>query len=136
MLEKHRDLRYQTAGEIRADLKRLKRDLESAQARAVAIVAGRRVPRRLVVTMVLAVIAVAAVFMLARWWPRSFHKERQRSLVQRELTANPSENPVYAAAISPDGRYLAFADFTGVFLKTLENGETHSLKLPEGFCFG
>jgi serine/threonine protein kinase len=134
-LEKDRDLRYQTAGEIRADLKRLKRDLESDQARAVAIVSGRRLPRKLGVSVVLALIATAAVFTLARWSPRSFHKERQRTLVQRELTANPSENPVYAAAISPDGRYLAFADFTGVFLKTLETGETHSLKLPEGFCF-
>jgi hypothetical protein len=58
-----------------------------------------------------------------------------RTLTERELTANPSENPVYAASISPDGRYLAYADFTGVFLKTLETGETHSLKLPPGFCF-
>jgi Tol biopolymer transport system component len=56
-------------------------------------------------------------------------------LVQRSITANPPENPVYAAAISPDGRYLAYADLTGVYFRLLETGETHSLPLPEGFCF-
>src|SRR5262249_11888972 len=116
-LEKDRDLRYQSAAEIRADLKRLKRDLESAQGRAAAVVSNRPVPKKLAVIVTLALIALAAVFTLAKWWPRSFHNERQRTLVERELTANPSENPVYAAAISPDDRYLAFADFTGVFVK-------------------
>jgi hypothetical protein len=56
-------------------------------------------------------------------------------LMQRSITANPSENPVYAAAISPDGRSLAYADFTGVFVRLLETGETHSLPLPQSFCF-
>jgi len=134
-LEKDCDLRYKSAAEIRADLKRLKRDLETAEAHAVGGVSTRRAPRKLIVTVAFAVITLAGVFTLARWWPRSFQEERQRILVERELTANPSENPVYAAAISPDGRYLAFADFTGVFVKTVETGETHSLKLPDGFCF-
>jgi Tol biopolymer transport system component len=134
-LEKDRNVRYQSAAEIGADLKRLKRDLDSAEARSVAVDSGRRLPRKLVTTIVLALMATAAVVLIATLWPGALHTLRQRTLVQRELTANPSENPVYAAAISPDGRYLAFADFTGVFLKTLETGETHSLKLPEGFCF-
>jgi eukaryotic-like serine/threonine-protein kinase len=134
-LEKDRDLRYQSAAEIRADLRRLKRDLESVQARAVEASSLGHKRGKLALTAILALIAVAVVFTLLRWWPRSFRAETSRALVERELTANPSENPVYATAISPDGRYLAFADFTGVFLKTLETGETHSLKLPEGFCF-
>jgi hypothetical protein len=56
-------------------------------------------------------------------------------LLQRSITANPPENPVYAAAISPDGRSLAYADFTGVFVRLLDTGESHPLALPEGFCF-
>jgi len=48
-LEKDRDLRYQSAGEIRTDLKRLKRDTESGRAVAVAAISDRRdveTPRR------------------------------------------------------------------------------------------
>jgi serine/threonine protein kinase len=48
-LEKDRDLRYHSAGEIRTDLKRLKRDTESGRAAAVAAISDRRdveTPRR------------------------------------------------------------------------------------------
>jgi Tol biopolymer transport system component/DNA-binding winged helix-turn-helix (wHTH) protein len=48
------------------------------------------------------------------------------------LTANPADDPVRAAAISHDGRYLAFSDETGFFLRQIETGETHSLSLPKG----
>ncbi len=52
---------------------------------------------------------------------------------QQQLTANPIENPVVSAAISPDGKYLAYADLTGLFLRLTNTGETHPLPLPEGF---
>jgi serine/threonine protein kinase len=44
-LEKDRELRYQSAAGLRADLKRLRRDLESGQSRAVDIVPGADAPR-------------------------------------------------------------------------------------------
>src|SRR5205807_2141881 len=50
------------------------------------------------------------------------------------LTANPVDDPVRAAAISRDGRYLAFSDETGFFLRQIETGETHSVSLPEGLA--
>ena len=52
---------------------------------------------------------------------------------ERRLTANPSEYPVRAAVISPDGKYLAFSDDTGSYLRQIDTGETHPLTLPKGF---
>jgi DNA-binding winged helix-turn-helix (wHTH) protein len=49
------------------------------------------------------------------------------------LTANPSDDPVLNAVISPDGKYLAFTDRKGFYLKAVESGETHSVALPDGF---
>jgi len=49
------------------------------------------------------------------------------------LTANPSDDPVFNAVISPDGKYLAFTDRRGFYLKVVETGETHSVALPDGF---
>ena len=52
---------------------------------------------------------------------------------ERRLTANPSEDPVSSSAISPDGKYLAFSDNTGSYLRQVDTGETHPLILPQGF---
>jgi Tol biopolymer transport system component/DNA-binding winged helix-turn-helix (wHTH) protein len=49
------------------------------------------------------------------------------------LTANPSDDPVFNAVISADGKYLAFTDRKGFYLKVVATGETHSIVLPEGF---
>jgi Tol biopolymer transport system component/DNA-binding winged helix-turn-helix (wHTH) protein len=49
-----------------------------------------------------------------------------------QLTANPAEDRVRAAAISRDGKYLAFFDETGFYLRQIDTGETHPLALPAG----
>jgi tetratricopeptide (TPR) repeat protein/tRNA A-37 threonylcarbamoyl transferase component Bud32 len=88
-LEKDRELRYQGAGELRADLKRLKRDTDSGrsaavqaapppQAEAVAAITERRAPERtpslqkrqpLAVAAVLFLLVVAVLY----WkWPSLF----------------------------------------------------------------
>jgi serine/threonine protein kinase len=61
-LEKDRDLRYQTAGEMRADLKRLKRDTESDR---ILTTAGREPLRRRSWRRLVAFTATAAVVALA-----------------------------------------------------------------------
>jgi Tol biopolymer transport system component/DNA-binding winged helix-turn-helix (wHTH) protein len=48
-------------------------------------------------------------------------------VVERRLTSNPENDPVISAAISPDGKMLAFADRTGVFLRQVGTGETHPI---------
>jgi Tol biopolymer transport system component/DNA-binding winged helix-turn-helix (wHTH) protein len=48
-------------------------------------------------------------------------------MVERRLTSNPENDPVISAAISPDGKMLAFADRTGVFLRQVGTGETHPI---------
>src|SRR5690349_16314402 len=49
------------------------------------------------------------------------------------LTANSPDAPVYFGAISPDGRYLAYIDPRGAFVREIATDESHALSLPEGF---
>jgi len=58
---------------------------------------------------------------------------RPTQVVERKLTANSSENTVSSAAVSRDGRYLAYTDSTGVYLRLIRTGETHPLPLPPNF---
>jgi Tol biopolymer transport system component/DNA-binding winged helix-turn-helix (wHTH) protein len=48
-----------------------------------------------------------------------------------QLTANPANDRVRAAAISRDGRYLAFSDETGFYVRQIDTGETHPIALPQ-----
>jgi serine/threonine protein kinase/Tol biopolymer transport system component len=121
-LEKDREVRYQAASEMAAELKQVKRDTDRRRP-------ARR--RRTTITGVLALLVIAvAVFWLAK---------RQLSsppglpeLKQRQLTTNSSDNEVLGSAISPDGRYLAYGDQLGIHLKLIETGETHTIPQPEG----
>ena len=66
-----------------------------------------------------------------------FHAAKQifsapRAQVRR-FTANPAEAPVLNGVISPDGKYLAFSDNTGLYLRQIDTGETHAVPLPQGF---
>jgi len=113
----------------------VKRDTQSAELRLEIQSAAARAPRYKR-AMVIAAIAIAGIVAASGVWRWSVPaRPEARMLLQRSVTANPPENPVYAAAISPDGRYLGYADLTGVFVRLIATGETHALPLPEGFCF-
>ncbi|HXZ78817.1 MAG TPA: winged helix-turn-helix domain-containing protein [Terriglobales bacterium] len=61
---------------------------------------------------------------------------RSPELRERRLTANSGEAALKAAAISPDGKLLAYADATGMYLRHADTGEIRSLPLPAGFDLG
>src|SRR5262249_8325779 len=123
-LEKDRDLRYQHAADLRTDLQRLKRDTQAGQA---ATLAATQAPRwkhiwsRAVWSLSALVVLIVALYAFKGGW---FRAAPNRQLVQRELTANVSGDPVLFAVISPDGRQLAYADRTnGLTLLQVDSGE-------------
>ena len=134
-LEKDPDLRYQSAAEMRADLKRIKRDSESSMEVPVTAVHKPATARPLR-KWAIAAAAILAVGIAALLLYRGSRRPLPSGpIAQRQLTANPAEMPVYTAAISPDGKHLAYSDATGFYIRIIDSGETNPLKLPAGFCF-
>ncbi|MBZ5679642.1 MAG: winged helix-turn-helix domain-containing protein [Acidobacteriia bacterium] len=78
-----------------------------------------------------AVVMVLAGVAVGLWLGRG--NPSHQAATPKRLTANPSEAPVIGGVISSDGKYLAFADKTGFYLRQIETGETHPVPLPAGF---
>jgi DNA-binding winged helix-turn-helix (wHTH) protein len=55
---------------------------------------------------------------------------RENSLTR--LTGNPADRPLESARISPDGRYLAYADAAGLHVRRVDGGDTHSINDSRG----
>jgi DNA-binding winged helix-turn-helix (wHTH) protein/Tol biopolymer transport system component len=81
--------------------------------------------------IVAALLTLIVVGVLA--WVVSSRPSRPTQVIERKLTANSSENRVSSAAVSPDGKYLAYTDNTGIYLKVIRTGETHPVPLPANF---
>jgi eukaryotic-like serine/threonine-protein kinase len=56
-------------------------------------------------------------------------------LKQRQLTVNSSASPVMSGVISPDAKYLAYADGVGIHLKLVASGEEQKIPQPEEFAY-
>jgi Tol biopolymer transport system component len=106
LLEKDRELRYQTAADVRADLKRLKRDSESVQTVAgpglARLLEGRALPYKWAVLAAIVVLAVAGWYGFRRSPPTP----------EAPLTAVPLTS--YAGrenmpSFSPDGTQVTFS---------------------------
>jgi len=144
-IEKEREFRYQTAAELRGDLKRIKRSLDTSRVRAAsaAAVSGTAVTpvvetaasrKRLLVTALVA----AAIALIAGLGAGKFLL--QRPLVQAAL---PVYHPltfrrgmVHAARFAPDGKTIVYsAAWEGkslqLFTTRPESPESHELE-PAG----
>jgi serine/threonine protein kinase/Tol biopolymer transport system component len=151
-LEKDRDMRYQTAAELRGDLKRIKRDLDSAKVRggsgssiagASSVTSASAVPpqqviskksgsKGLFVPAVVAAVALAAgltvgTFFLAR--------PEQASLpIYHPLTFR--RGVVHAARFAPDGKTMVYSAAwenkpLQLYTTRPESPDSHELE-PEG----
>jgi serine/threonine protein kinase len=118
-LEKDRELRYQSAAELGADLKRIKRDSTSPPLLAVAttkpptpVIAAHTPLRRLLIASLMAVALVAPA---ALWWYRNRHI-KNASESELEIQALTDRGDVSRAAASPDGSYVAYSsESNGVY---------------------
>ena len=138
MLEKDRNLRYQHAEEIRADLQRLKRDLDSGRSSGISSSEAERPVKKSVKGRLVAILGaiVLAGVLVALWWgvhkhAAPGHESTATPATMQRLTTNAAENAITASAISPDGKYLSFSDKTGTYLRILATGELHPL-VPKG----
>lgn len=124
-LEKDREARYQTASEMCSDLDALRQEIElkrPARWREVAV--G---------VVVVGIIAGATFWFTKR---QSSSLQTVPDLKLRQLTTNSTENPVISGAISPDGKYLAYADPKGIYIKLVQTGETQAIPQPNVFKGG
>jgi eukaryotic-like serine/threonine-protein kinase len=85
---------------------------------------------------VVAIVLLAAVFFATRRWRRGEAGEAPPAVGQlttRQLTTFVPDNRATAAAIAPDGLLAAYANVDGIFLRTIQDGDTKPLIGPPDF---
>jgi eukaryotic-like serine/threonine-protein kinase len=132
-LKKNPKERYSSISAFADDLQRyLRYEPIGARPDAIAYRTGRFIRRHrssviaaLLVTLTLIGTAIFTWFFLRR-------PEPLPQFDQRKLTANAQDSPVLNAGVSPDGKYLGYADEQGIHLQLVATGGTQSVPLPTG----
>jgi serine/threonine protein kinase/Tol biopolymer transport system component len=154
-LEKDRDLRYQSAPEMRADLKRLRRDTgsgrisslgsatvqglapetASSSVTAVAVQPPVKPAGKKYILMAACVALLAAAFAAYHFWPRTNTPSGPAKITQ----ISHWNKPMDGARLSPDGHAVAFTSpvdgVPQVFVMLTSGGEPLQLTKDEGGKF-
>ena len=135
-LEKDRNLRYQHASDIGADLQRLKRDTSSgttALPSAVAVIPAKSRRTVYAAISVVLITALAAGLYFWRSRPRAFNLQNMR-ITQVTNTGNAG-----AAALSPDRRYVVYVLRDGadesLWVQQLATGSNVQILAPDQVQF-
>ena len=138
LLEKDRDLRCQTATELRADLKRMRRDTDSSRTVAVSAVEPAK-PQRSMLIPALVLVGIVAVVGLA--YVVTSGREEPTPEFTRFLDLNPSSRQLTsqlgiegALSLSPDGALFVYMDQTSgnwdIYRRRIDGENT--MNLTEG----
>jgi eukaryotic-like serine/threonine-protein kinase len=134
-LEKDRNLRYQSAADMRTDLQRLKRDSETGHAPSAAsasIVRPAAWKNRKM--LALAGIGVGLVVLAAVWLARSRAPAAPTAIIEHRISPASLDDPPVSGKISPNGRYLLYLTMNrNMRILNIESGEQHDFALPEVF---
>jgi eukaryotic-like serine/threonine-protein kinase len=121
-LEKERSARYQSASDLLHALNEFHR---AKQRRKVWITSAAVA----VFTLLVGIAGVVVTFLSKN------SVNEAPNIIQRQITSNPVNDSVYMAAISREGKKVAYTDLRGVHVRALDTGEVQDIPTSPDLCF-